>query len=331
MKKKGLYILGDNNFEKIYGSLEQEQIKQLVDIYAPPQTSETVMQNPAVLKDVELIFSGWGCPKFDEDFLQAAPNLEAVFYGSGSIKSLVTDAFWNKGIPITSAYAANGVPVAEFTIAQILFSLKRGWYYIVNTKMSGNYPPSRDVPGAYRTTVGLISLGLIGRKVCELLKAFELDVLAYDPFVSKEDAADLGVTLCSLDEIFERADVVSLHTPWLKETVGMIQGKHFVAMKHNATFLNTSRGAVVREDEMMNVLQARPDIYAVLDVTYPEPPEPGSLLYTLPNIILTPHIAGSMDQECQRMGNYMVEELKRYLAGQPLKWAISREKSLIMA
>jgi phosphoglycerate dehydrogenase-like enzyme len=133
------------------------------------------------------------------------------------------------------------------------------------------------------------------------------------------------VELLPLDELFRRADVVSLHTPLLKETEGMITGAHLASMKPGATFINTARGAIVREKEMIEALKKRPDLQAVLDVTHPEPPEPGSPLYTLPNVILTPHIAGSMDGECRRMGRYMVEELRRFVDGKPLRWQITRE------
>src|SRR5690606_8819626 len=115
-----------------------------------------------------------------------------------------------------------------------------------------------------------------------------------------------------------RSDVVSLHSPWLPETVGMITGDHFRQMKPYASFINTARGAIIREAEMIAVLQDRPDLTALLDVTYPEPPAPGSPLYTLPNVVLTPHIAGSMDMECRRMGRYMVDELQRFLHDEPL-------------
>jgi len=171
----------------------------------------------------------------------------------------------------------------------------------------------------------------VGRRVCELLSAYDLKLLAYDPFVAPTEAAKLNVELCSLEEVFGRADVVSLHAPWLTETEGMITGAHFATMKPGASFINTSRGAIVREGEMIEVLRARPDLFAVLDVTYPEPPVPDSPLYTLPNVILTPHIAGSMDGECRRMGRYMVEELRRYVKGEPLRWSISRERAAVLA
>jgi phosphoglycerate dehydrogenase-like enzyme len=172
---------------------------------------------------------------------------------------------------------------------------------------------------------------MVGRRVCELLKPFDVKVIAYDPYVRKETADELGVELCSLDEVFLRSDVVSLHTPWLKETEKMIKGKHFMMMKSGASFINTARGAVVHEEEMIEVLAKRQDLQAVLDVTWPEPPKVGSPLYTLPNVVLTPHIAGSMDGECRRMGRYMVDELKRYINGEPLKWSITKEKAAILA
>ena len=142
----------------------------------------------------------------------------------------------------------------------------------------GHYPEKSPVPGGYGSTVGIISLGMIGRMVVERLRSFDLQVLAYDPFVTEEQGAALGVTMCSLDDLFRTSDVVSLHTPWLPETVGMVTGAHLASMKKGATFINTARGAIVREPEMINVLQQRADLYAILDVTYPEPPVPGSPL-----------------------------------------------------
>ena len=332
MKKKGLYILDKNSYDLIYGTAERRDIEGLVEIIAPAQNRNVIKENPGILKDIKLIFSGWGGPKVDDEFLAAAPNLEMVFYGAGSIKGIVTEDFWDRGIRITSAYAANGIPVAEYTLSQILFSLKRGWHFALSIKDQGMYPAAKEgILGAYGRTVGIISLGMIGRYVCDLLKPFDLEIIAYDPYANEEAAKELGVELCGLEEIFERADVVSLHTPWLPETEGMITGQHFNAMKKYATFINTARGAVVREKEMIEALKKRADLQAVLDVTWPEPPEAGSPLYTLPNVILTPHIAGSLGKECNRMGRYMVEELERYLKGEKLHWEISREKASILA
>jgi phosphoglycerate dehydrogenase-like enzyme len=330
---KGLFILDPGPYDQIYGDIERAEINSLVDIYAPPQTIQSVQQNPAVLHDADVIISGWGAPEMDEQFLAAAPNLKVVFYGSGSVRGIVTDDFWRRGVRITSAYAANAVPVVEYTLSQILFCLKRGWQFAMQLQRERRYPAREDmhVPGAYGTVVGLVSLGMVGRLVAERLKPFDLKVIAYDPFVSRESARNLDVEPVSLDEVFRRSEVVSLHTPWLKETEGLITGRHFELLRHGATFINTARGAVVNEPEMIAVLQRRPDLFAVLDVTHPEPPGPDSPLYTLPNVVLTPHIAGSMDGECRRMGRYMVDELHRYLAGEPLVWSITQERAEVMA
>jgi phosphoglycerate dehydrogenase-like enzyme len=267
----------------------------------------------------------------DAAFLAAAPKLRAVFYGAGSVRGMVTDALWERGLVVTSSWGANGIPVAEYTLSQILFSLKLGWRYALSIRRDGAYPRRWPVPGAYGSTVAIVSLGMIGRLVCKLLRPFDIKVVAYDPFASPQDAAALGVTQCSLDECFARADVVSLHTPWLPETERMITGAHFRAMKQDATFINTARGAVVDEPAMVEVLRQRPDLTAILDVTHPEPPKPGSPLYTLPNVVLTPHIAGSMDTECRRMGRYAVEECRRFLAGEPLQWRVTRERAATLA
>lgn len=329
--RKGLYILSEPSFELIYGPEERHDITTRVDIVSPLETAESVRKSLQRLSEVEMIFSGWGGPLFDEEFLGHAPNLRIVFYGAGSIRNIVTDAFWNRNIRITSAYAANAIPVAEYTLSQILFCLKCGWHFVRTVKQERSYRTRYRVPGSYQSTVGLISLGMVGTHVCKLLKSLNVKVLAYDPFVSRSMAEALNVTLCPLDDLFSSSDVVSLHTPWLKETEGMITGQHFKRMKPFASFINTARGAVVREDEMINVLQNRPDLQAVLDTTWPEPPQPDSPLYALPNVTLTPHIAGSMDNECRRMGRTMVEELSRYLNDEPLQWEISKERAQRLA
>ena len=179
--------------------------------------------------------------------------------------------------------------------------------------------------------MALISLGMIGRLVARLLRNFQVNVIAYDPFATPAAAAELGVRLVSLEEAFATADVVSLHTPWLKETENLVTGQLIASMKRNATFINTARGAVVAEEEMLDVLERRPDLTALLDVTYPEPPAPSSRIYTLPNVMLTPHIAGSLDGECQRMGQYAVDECRRYLAGEPLQWQVTRKMAETLA
>lgn len=275
------------------------------------------------LSRADVIISTWGMPVLDSEFLQAAPALKAVFYAAGSVKGFVTEESWERDIVVSSAWAANGIPVAEYSFATILLSLKRFWHF---SRLSREGLSSRElhVPGCYHSKVGLVSLGAVGRATARMLHPLEVDLLGHDPFLPGEQAAELGVSLVSLEELFRECDVISLHTPWIPATERMITGGLIASMKEGATLINTSRGAVIAEDEMIEVLRRRPDLSAVLDVTYPEPPAEDSPLRSLPNVLLTPHIAGSVQGECARLGSWMAEELRHFVGGEPLRYRISK-------
>ncbi len=330
---KGIFILDSSAYELIYGDTLHAEVARRVDLVPGLFTKESIQDRPDLLADVGVIFSGWGAPVMDATFLAAAPKLRAVFYGAGSIKYFTSEAFWARDITVTSAYAMNAIPVAEFTLASVLLSLKRVWRFALETKRLGAFPQADGVKmaGAYGSKVGLISYGMIARLVRERLRPFDLEVLVYDPFLKPAQAAEADVKLVSLEKIFAECDVVSLHTPWLKETENMIRGAHFEKMKPGATFLNTARGAIVNEAELIEVFTRRTDLTALLDVTHPEPPVPGSPFYSLPNIVLTPHIAGSLEKECRRMGQLMIDEFDLWANGEVMKWGISKEKAAFLA
>ncbi|SDL87251.1 hydroxyacid dehydrogenase [Sediminibacillus halophilus] len=330
--EKGLFIMRLEPFDYVYPSAVREEIKQFIEILAPPMTEETARLHPELLKQADVIFSGWSGPRLDESFLETAEKLKVLFYAAGSVKPIVTDAVWKRNIKITTAVRANAIPVIEFTLSQVLFCLKNGWQYVRQVKRDKMFPEKPfPIAGSFQSTVGLISLSTVGRGVAEQLKRFDIEVLAYDPFVNKKEAERLGVTLCSLEQVFQQSDVVSLHTPLLGETRGMIRGEHFAMMNQHASLINTARGAIIRQSEMIRVLTERTDITAVLDVTDPEPPAVDSPLYQMENVVLTPHLAGSEGAECGRMGMYMLEELKRYVSGERLKWQVNPENLRIQA
>ena len=329
---KGLYLLEAQSFPLIYGQPEQTDIARHVDFVASPQTRESIRLDPSPLREVEVIFSGWGAPRMDAAFLANAPHLQAVFYGAGSTGYFTSDAFWERNITLTGAAAANAVPVAEYTLGVILLSLRKFWSFSAHAKAGGAWgDQTRYMPGSFQTTVALIGCGMIARHLISLLKSFDLHCLVYDPFLDDYEAVKLGVTRCSLEEAFSQGDIVSLHAANKPETKGLIASAHFALMKNGATFINTARGAIIRETEMTDVLAARPDLTAVIDVCEHEPPRPGSPLLSLPNVVLTPHIAGSHAAEVRRLGRYMVEELERYVNDEPLRWQITRELSARMA
>jgi phosphoglycerate dehydrogenase-like enzyme len=326
-KPKGLYIMEEKTLDTVYGLQEREEIASLLDLESVVLSKEEIRRDPSVLADVEIIMASWGAPLMDAAFLAAAPHLRAVFYGAGSVRPFTTPAFWKRNVTICSAYSLNAQPVAEFTLGVILLSLKNFWSFSRSVRAETDPwdDHNRIIPGTYHSTVGLISCGMIARRLIRLMKAFDVNCVVYDPFITPAEAAELGVELCSLFEVFHRSDVVSLHTPYLPETVGLISGQLIESMKPGATLINTARGGLIREKEMIEALARRKDINAVLDVCDPEPPLPGNPLIQLPNVVLTPHIAGSVGPECRRLGRSMVEELKRYLAGERLHWQITEE------
>jgi phosphoglycerate dehydrogenase-like enzyme len=320
-----------NAAEEVYGGSLITEIAARVNLLAPVLSAEALIARPDLLKRVEVIFSGWGAPVMDQAFLEKAPRLRAIFYAAGTVRGWATDHVWERGIVVTTASAANAIPVADYTVAALFFSLKNGWHYALGAKRFATQLPRAPCTGAFRSKVGLISFGMVARLVVERLKSSDLEILIYDPHVSPGQAAAAGVTLVSLAEIFSACDVVSLHAPLLPETRGMIGREHFISMKPGATFINTARGEIVRENELIEVLANRGDLTAVLDVTAPEPPAENSPLYTLPNVVLTPHIAGSLGGECRRLGQVMVDEFDRWSRGEPLRWQLTREKAALMA
>ena len=330
MKLRGLYVLNPAAHDAVYGPRERDRIARHVDLAASgPLTGGELAARPGRLRGVDVILSGWGGPRLDAALLARADRLRAVFYGAGSIKGVMTDAAWDRGIAVTTAAAANAVPVAEFTVAQIVMGLKRVWQSAAAMRRDRAFRRPTDPPGCYGSTVALLSLGLIGRMVAGRLRdGFDLRVIAYDPFAPADVAAELGVELVGLDEAFASADLVSVHTPWLPETEGMIRGGHVRSMRPGATLLNTARGAVIDERELAEALRDRPDLLAILDVTHPEPPPPRSPLWDLENVILTPHTAGSLGRECRRMGAVMAAEVERFARGEPLAWGVTREQFL---
>ena len=319
---KKVLIVSDR-YKEIYPPLLVKQICEMVDLVAPPQRSDVAQAAPQLLEDVEIVMSGWGAPRLDRDFLDAAPRLEAFFYAAGSTQNVITSEATERGIICSSAIHFNSIPVAEYTFAQIILCLKHVYAAtsIYRQDRCKSYPTAR-IPGAYGSTVGLIGFGNIARLLVSLLSHIDVKILVCDPAISSHEIDEFGAEKVSLEEIFSQSDVVSLHAPQQPSTDGIITEKLLRSMKQGASFINTSRGSLVREDDLVEVLRARPDLYAVLDVTNPEPPEPESALWFLPNLMLTPHISGSQGIERHRVGQSMIDELGRYLKGRPLHWPV---------
>ena len=233
-----------------------------------------------------------------------------------------------------SAWAANAVPVAEYTVAQIILANKSFFVSSRLFKSEGHRNAKvkfKEFPGNYCNKIGLIGAGMIGKLVIKLLKNYKFDVLVFDPFLPDETAFELGVTKTTLNEIFSKCSVISNHLANNEQTQGMLNYSHFSKVGKNATFINTGRGAQVVEKDLIRALKERPDFTAILDVTMPEPPEYGCEFYSLDNCILTPHIAGSSGDECHRLAEYMLEEFRLYTKSKPTNYEVTMKMLETMA
>ncbi|MES5820411.1 hydroxyacid dehydrogenase [Streptomyces sp. RG80] len=280
------------------------------------------------LAETEILFTHWGAPELTEETLHRLPRLRAVVHAAGSVKHHVTDAVWRRGIAVSSAAAANAVPVAEFTLAAILFANKRVLdvaRLYATTRTRPDLLPYYSGHGNYRRTVGVVGASRIGRRVLDLLRPHDLDVLLYDPYVDASQARALGAEPVGLDELARRSDVVSVHAPQLPETRHMFDARRIARLKDGATLINTARGSLVDTDALTEHL-VRGRIHAVLDVTEPDLPPADSPLYTLANVLLTPHIAGSLGNELHRMTDWAVDEVARYAQGLPFAHQVGSEE-----
>lgn len=314
----GLYVMDLARFPDVYGDEERAALEKLVKITAPPLTPADL--TPSLLAEVDVLVTSWGGPQLTPELLTSAPRLKLVLYGAGSVRAIVTPQSWARGVRVTTANEVIAASVAEFTLAQVLYALKHGWRYVLGSRALGeSLPRATNEPGAHGSVVGLMSLGATGRATARLLSRHELVLQTYDPYVDPAVAASLGVRLVSLEELFATSDVVSLHAPVLPATRKVVGTELLRSMKPDATLINTARGALIDEDALVAVLRERTDLFAALDVTDPEPPLPGSPLFTLPNVVVTPHLAGTLNTERRRHGRLMAEELARYVAGEPLQ------------
>jgi phosphoglycerate dehydrogenase-like enzyme len=280
-----------------------------------------------LLARATVLLTSWGCPPIDAHVLAAAPALRAVVHAAGTVKLHLTDACWERGLQVSSAAAANAVPVAEYTLAAILLANKRAF------RLQRRYRELREFrlwsleapgPGNYRKVIGIVGASHVGRRVLELLRPFDFKVLLYDPYVGAADPAALGARPVELDALLAAADVVSLHAPALPATERMIDRRRLALLRDGAVLINTARGSLV-DGAALEAELVSGRIDAVIDTTEPEILPAESPLYDLPNVFLTPHIAGAMGAETQRMATLALDEIERFARGEPFRYALRRE------
>lgn len=303
----------------VFGDDERARLAEILEIdMTDAATSLAGIASPS---GVEVLITGWGVPVIDREGLDAFPALRAIIHWGGGI-GFLDEAASARGIRISSARAANAVPVAEFTQAMITLAAKDAFWLSRQYRAEQRFidrEATAPRAGLFRTTVGIVGASTIGTMVIEKLRASDVEVLLHDPYATPETAQRLGAELVDdLEDLARRSRILSVHAPETPRTVGMISRAVLAALPDGATLVNTARGALVDQDALVDELR-RGRLRAVLDVTEPDVLEAGHPLYTLPNVFLTPHLAGSMGVELRRLGESALAEVERFVAGAPFE------------
>jgi phosphoglycerate dehydrogenase-like enzyme len=319
--------------QRVLSADAEAALATVAELRSPNGSGLTADELSELVAGATACVTGWGTPPIPESVLSENPRLGLIAHTAGSIRKLVPLAAVERGLRVCHAAAIIADAVAEFVIAQLLLSvrplhlidqdMKRGvdWLQIREQRMG-------QLLGA--RTVGVVGAGYVGRVVIRLLTAFGCRILVFDPLLTDAAAAELGVERSSLPDLFAASDLVTLHAPVLPETRGMIDAGLLRQLRDGAVFVNTARAVLVNEAALLKELQSG-RISAALDVFDTEPLPLDSPFRTLPNVLLSPHAAGHSTDTYLQQGQAMVDEVRRFLNGDPLRFEVTPAMLATMA
>ncbi len=277
------------------------------------------------LAQTEIAVVAWGFPRLEEQMLARMPKLRLVANAASSVRALVSDAFWETGIPITQAGAAMSPAVAEMSLTLTL-SLLRRTHRIDHALRTGRtwdeartIDRAREISGA---VVGVIGASRTGREYIRMCRALGAEIRVYDPYLPTDD--DLATFAVSLDDLLTGSDVVAIHAPATTETAGMLGRDELASMRDGTALVNTARSSLIDMDALHDEVAAG-RIDAALDVFDLEPLPTDDRWRSLDNVLLTGHVAGATVESRARAGAIVVDEIGRFLGGQDLRHRVTRE------
>lgn len=333
-KKKVILLTShEHDAKRVYDDAMLSKLTERYDLYGTVLCKKNIKDHTDACRKAEYIFSTWGMEHFSEEEIKAYfPNVKCLFYAAGSVQHFAAE-FLNCGIRVFSAWKANAVPVAEYTYAQILLATK-GFYRASAESRAHFYKMAKyadSCGGIYNAKIGIIGVGSIGGAVAEKLKENDVEVYYYDPYLPRDVAEKLHIQSTTLEEIFSSCDVITNHLANKEELTGILSGKLFDRMKPYAVFINTGRGRQVDEKGLVKAMKKVKTRTALLDVLVHEPLNPFSAIARCKNIIVTPHIAGSLGREVVRMAEYMLDDAQRMDQGENPLYEVTAQMLKTMA
>jgi phosphoglycerate dehydrogenase-like enzyme len=302
-----------------------EQLATFATVVVSQKATLDTAALPELLDGAVACLTGWGTPPLSDELIASLPSLRLVAHTAGSIRRLVSLSAIEHGLQVSHAAAIIADSVAEFVVSQAILCL-RHLHEIDREMKTGREWGSirREYPGRLLGSrcVGVVGTGRVGRAVIRLFKAFGCRILAYDPYLTAEQAEHLSIEPVELDDLLAQADVVTLHAPVLPETEGMIGVTRLARLRDGAIFVNAARATLVDEEALFQELRSG-RIAAALDVFAEEPLPIDSRFRSLPNVVLSPHTAGHTVDTHLRQGQAMVDEVQHLLCGEPLQYRVT--------
>ncbi|MBR0230944.1 MAG: hydroxyacid dehydrogenase [Clostridia bacterium] len=279
----------------------------------------------------DIVVTSWGNQPLDEKYLALCPDLKLLVHAAGSVKPVVSEALWKKGVRVTSCAGVLSMGVSETALGFTIAASKNLFALNDNLHAGGWAEGKENIRELYDLTVGVVGGGWAGRHYIELLKSFDVEILLYDPFISAERAAQMGAEKAEFADLLKRSDIVSVHAPQIPETYHMFNAQTLALMKKDAVLINTARGTIIDEAALYAHMKAGNLKYACLDVYDPEPPAADNPLRTLKNCIMTPHLAGLANNGLKKIGQHVCEEVESFLASGALATEVTEEMLSRMA
>lgn len=304
-----------------------------VVVFQDQERNFSVQELAERIPGFDIVITGWGTPTFSEEVLAAAPELQLIAHSAGSIKRMLPPTVFDRGIQVTHAAAAIAPAVAEMTLLLILLALRQVHQHDRLLKAGAPWEATKPLGMGQElagSRVGVVGAGYTGRRVIQLLRALQVEVWVADPYLDAERATALGVHKVELPDLLTNCPVVTLQAPPTAETRHMIGSRELALLQDGAIFVNTARSSLVDQAALLDELRSG-RIQAALDVFDEEPLPVDSPFRQLENVILTPHIAGASRQARRRQGQTIVEELQRFLTGEPLRYQVTQQMLETMA